>query len=76
MPKKVRELKKLVKKAGYVYQPDRGKGSHTFWEHPLLPDRPLCIPGKDGDDAPKYLEKEIDLALRKLEELESQEDEE
>ncbi|KAM3091156.1 type II toxin-antitoxin system HicA family toxin [Phormidesmis sp. 146-35] len=75
MPKKVRELKKLVKKAGYVYQGDRGKGSHTFWKHPLMPDEPLCIPGKDGDDAPRYLEKEVDRVLRKLEELENQQEE-
>jgi predicted RNA binding protein YcfA (HicA-like mRNA interferase family) len=70
MPKKIRELKKLIQDAGYIYQPERGKGSHTFWKHPLQPDDPLVIPGKDGDDAPKYLEKEIAQALKRLESLE------
>jgi hypothetical protein len=31
---------------------------------------PLTIPGKDGDDAPKYLEKQIIQALKALENLE------
>lgn len=33
------------------------KGSHTCWYHELLPDDPITISGKDGDDAKKYLEK-------------------
>ena len=69
MPKKVRELKRLIKQAGWVYQVDRGKGSHSYWKHPLLPDDPLCIPGQEGDDAKKYLEKEVNLALKKLQDL-------
>jgi predicted RNA binding protein YcfA (HicA-like mRNA interferase family) len=76
MPKKVRVLKKMVKKSGYVYQPGRGKGSHSFWEHPLMPDEPLTISGKDGDDARPYIEKEVERVLKKLEELESQQEEE
>ncbi|MGG6264405.1 type II toxin-antitoxin system HicA family toxin [Leptolyngbya sp. AN03gr2] len=74
MPKKIRELKKLIQDAGYIYQPKRGKGSHTFWTHPQLPDDPLVIPGKDGDDAPKYLEKEVAKALKRLESLEDSEE--
>ncbi|MDJ0659284.1 MAG: type II toxin-antitoxin system HicA family toxin [Crocosphaera sp.] len=35
MPKKIRELKRLLKKAGFVYP--SAKGSHTRWCHPLLP---------------------------------------
>jgi hypothetical protein len=31
---------------------------------------PLTIPGKDGDDAPKYLEPQILRALKALEDLE------
>lgn len=74
MPKKVRELKKLIQDAGYAYQPKRGKGSHTYWKHPALPDDPLVIPGKDGDDAPRYLEKEVAKALKRLESLEDSEE--
>lgn len=60
----------MVKKAGYILQPGRGKGSHTFWKHPLLPEEPLTIPGQDGDDAPLYLERGIQRVLKKLEKLE------
>jgi len=76
MPKKVRELKAMVTKVGYILQPGRGKGSHTFWKHPLLPEEPLTIPGKDGDDAPLYLERSIQRVLNKLEELEKQKNKE
>lgn len=31
------------------------------------PEEPLTIPGKDGDDAPLYLEKTIQRVLQKLE---------
>jgi predicted RNA binding protein YcfA (HicA-like mRNA interferase family) len=68
-------LKAIVTKAGYVLQSKRGKGSHTYWKHPFLPEEPLTIPGKDGDDAPPYLEKAIQRVLQKLEELEKLEDE-
>lgn len=76
MPKKIRELKAMVAKVGYVLQPGRGKGSHTYWKHPLLPEEPLTIPGKDGDDAPLYLERNIQRLLKKLEEIENEEGEE
>jgi hypothetical protein len=45
-------------------------------KHTLLPEEPLTIPGKDGDDAPLYLEKNIRRAIKKLEELENQDREE
>lgn len=73
MPKKIRELKAMVAKAGYILQPGRGKGSHTYWKHPLLPEEPLTIPGKDGDDAPLYLEKNIQRILKSLEDFENDE---
>ncbi|MGF1517640.1 MAG: type II toxin-antitoxin system HicA family toxin [Nodosilinea sp.] len=69
MPKKVRELKKALLKAGFTWSP--GKGSHTRWRHNLLPDYPLTMSGKDGDAAKSYLEKEVELRLRLLKERES-----
>jgi DNA-directed RNA polymerase subunit L len=75
MPKKVRELKAIVAKAGYILQARRGKGSHTYWKHPLLSEEPLTIPGKDGDDAPLYLERAIQKILKKLKDLENQKNE-
>lgn len=64
MPKKIRELKSVLKKAGFVYR--TAKGSHTRWYHELLPEDPITISGNDGDDAQKYLEKQINQKLAKL----------
>ncbi|MBD2610808.1 MAG: type II toxin-antitoxin system HicA family toxin [Nostoc sp. ZfuVER08] len=71
MPKKIRELKAILLKAGFVYRP--AKGSHTFWTHPLIPDEPVTIAGKDGDDAPRYLEKQVNRVLKQLGKIEEQE---
>ncbi|WP_340626585.1 type II toxin-antitoxin system HicA family toxin [Aphanizomenon flos-aquae] len=49
----------------WVSPSSRGKGSHTYWKHPLLPEEPLTIPGKDGDDAPLYLEKKHSAGAEK-----------
>ena len=70
MPKKIRELKAILLKAGYVYRP--AKGSHTFLTHPLIPDEPVTIAGKDGDDAPRYLEKQVNRVLKQLGEIEEE----
>ena len=72
MPKKVRELKQYLSKAGFVLQKGRAKGSHTYWMHPNL-ESPLIMPGKDGDDAPIYLERQVNKALQLLAKLEEEE---
>jgi hypothetical protein len=36
MPKKIRELKRMLLKAGFELLPGRGKGSHCVYKHPLL----------------------------------------
>lgn len=68
MPRKIRELKAQIACEGFVYLPKRGKGSHERWRHPLLR-RTLTITGKDGDDVPLYLEKQLAKLLAELEEL-------
>ncbi|OLP18219.1 hypothetical protein BST81_11880 [Leptolyngbya sp. 'hensonii'] len=68
MPRKIRELKAEIVREGFVYLPKRGKGSHERWRHPLLR-KTLTIPGKDGDDVPLYLEKQLAKLLAVLEEL-------
>jgi predicted RNA binding protein YcfA (HicA-like mRNA interferase family) len=68
MPRKIRELKAQMAREGFVYLPKRGKGSHELWRHPLLL-KTLTIPGKDGDDVPLYLEKQVAKLIAKLEEL-------
>jgi predicted RNA binding protein YcfA (HicA-like mRNA interferase family) len=69
MPKKIRELKSLLLKAGFIYE--SAKGSHTKWLHPLLPGK-LTLSGKDGNDAKPYQEKDVDNALKQLAEIEEE----
>jgi predicted RNA binding protein YcfA (HicA-like mRNA interferase family) len=69
MPRKIRELRSVLSKAGF--QVIRTKGSHQRWVHPLLPEFPLTIAGKDGDDAKAYLEKLVEAALNALKDKES-----
>jgi predicted RNA binding protein YcfA (HicA-like mRNA interferase family) len=68
MPRKIRELKAQIAREGFIYLPKRGKGSHQRWRHPLI-DKTITISGKDGDDAPLYLEKQLAKLLTRLEEL-------
>lgn len=57
MPKKIRELKAQLSKAGFILLPKRGKASHSRWKHPLLPYL-ITLSGNDGDDAQRYQEKD------------------
>ena len=62
MPKKIRELKAILKKAGFICLKDRGKGSHTVWEHPNVRNN-VILSGKDGKDAQRYQEKRVEEAI-------------
>ncbi|MBW4555872.1 MAG: type II toxin-antitoxin system HicA family toxin [Trichormus sp. ATA11-4-KO1] len=73
MPKKIRELKSLLLQAGFTCRP--GKGSHTNWYHILLPGR-VTISGKDGNDAKAYQEKDVNNAIKKIEEIKKDQEEE
>jgi predicted RNA binding protein YcfA (HicA-like mRNA interferase family) len=68
MPRKIRELKTQIASEGFIYLFKRGKGSHELWRHPLLK-KTLTIPGKDGDDVPTYLEKQLVKLLTELSRL-------
>jgi predicted RNA binding protein YcfA (HicA-like mRNA interferase family) len=57
MPKKIRELKSMLRIAGFTFR--SGKGSHSIWTHPSLPGRSVTLSGNDGDDARKYHEKQV-----------------
>ena len=63
MPKKIRELKKMLLKAGFQQLP--GKGSHTNWIHPLYLGK-VTISGKDSKDAKFYQEKEVKQAIEEV----------
>ena len=56
MPKKIRDLKAMLLKAGFRWRP--GKGSHTKWEHPLA-SKPVALSGNDGRNARRYQEQEV-----------------
>ncbi|MBV6621884.1 MAG: type II toxin-antitoxin system HicA family toxin [Rivularia sp. (in: Bacteria)] len=71
MPRKIRELKSQIAREGFVYLPKRGKGSHERWKHPLL-GKTMTIPGKDGDDVPPYLEKQLAQLLAQLQDLQEE----
>jgi hypothetical protein len=71
MPRKVRELRADVRRAGLVWRP--GKGSHGIWEHPRYPQVRVTISGNDGDDAKRYQEDEVREALALLRTLQEAE---
>jgi predicted RNA binding protein YcfA (HicA-like mRNA interferase family) len=51
MPKKIRELKQILRKSGFTEM--AGKGSHTNWIHPYYIGK-LTVSGQDSDDAKRY----------------------
>ena len=52
MPIKVRHLKALLRRRGFCCRP--GKGSHSVWTHPELPNLRLVLSGANGEDAKPY----------------------
>lgn len=63
MPRKIRELKSDLRQAGFVERP--GKGSHTVWHHPSVPER-VVLAGREGEDAKRYQERAAHAALTTL----------
>lgn len=61
MPRKVRELIRDLKKAGFV---DRGgKGSHRNFAHSNVR-KTITLSGNEGDDVLHYQEKAVRLAIK------------
>ena len=63
MPRKVRELKADLRRAGFLEVRGRGKGSHSFWRHPAFPDLRATLSGQDGQDVRDYQEAHIALVV-------------
>ena len=63
MPRKLRELKAELRRAGFRELRQRGKGSHTVWKHPALPGTTVILAGTDGRDADRYQERDVATAL-------------
>jgi predicted RNA binding protein YcfA (HicA-like mRNA interferase family) len=60
VPPKIRELIAQLENAGFT---DRGgKGNHRNYVHPKVA-RPITISGKPGDDAKRYQERAVQLAI-------------
>jgi predicted RNA binding protein YcfA (HicA-like mRNA interferase family) len=66
MPRKIRELKADLLRAGFVWRAARG--SHTRWRHPSAPDVRVTLSGNDGDDADRYQEQDVQRAIRRVQE--------
>ncbi len=66
MPKKIRELKAMLRKAGFTYRP--AKGSHSFWSHPAVTSR-ITLAGADGE---RYQEKAVQNALEELKKVQGE----
>jgi predicted RNA binding protein YcfA (HicA-like mRNA interferase family) len=64
MPKKIRELKQILRKCGFTEI--AGKGSHTNWTHPDYMGK-LTVSGQDSADAKRYQEKDVSRAIQEIE---------
>jgi predicted RNA binding protein YcfA (HicA-like mRNA interferase family) len=64
MPKKVRELKAMLRKAGFAE--DSGRGSHVNFWYPGIPGTFVTVSGNDGDDARRYHEKHVAAAIARV----------
>lgn len=60
MARKIRELIADLESAGFVNR--GGKGSHRNFLHPKVA-KPLTLSGKPGDDAKRYQERAVELAI-------------
>ena len=62
MPRKIRQLRSDLRKAGFSLVPKRGKGSHTVWVHPETRTS-VTVSGSDGDDAQFYQVRDVREAI-------------
>ena len=64
MPRKLRQLRADLQRAGFTV--DHQRGSHQVWKHALIPGVSANLVGKDGADAKPYQEREVREALQRL----------
>ena len=63
MPRKIRELRADLRRAGWDVI--RQSGSHQIWKHPLVPGVEVNVAGHDGADAREYQERDVREAVRR-----------
>lgn len=61
MPRKGRQLKADLRKAGFV--PVRQSGSHVTWQHVRHPSTTVTLAIEDGEDADPYEERLVRRAI-------------
>ena len=61
MPPRIRDLIRILEEAGFENR--GGKGSHRNFVHPKLK-RPVALSGGEGDDALRYQEKQVRIAVK------------
>ena len=66
MPRKIRELVKDLRDAGFTLVSGAGKGSHRKFTHENY-EGTVTLSGQDGDDAKKYQEKQVTRAIEEVE---------
>lgn len=64
MPRKIRQLKGDLRRAGAAIV--RQRGSHGTWQHPAIDGVLVELAGHDGDDAHQYQERDVRDALRRI----------
>lgn len=64
MPRKIRQLKADLRKAGA--RSVRERGDHETWKHDSVPDYYVELAGNDGDDAKPYQEKQVRELRRRI----------
>ena len=67
VPKKIRNLIKMLKDAGFVEIRGGGKGAHRKFTHQSFPGA-VTISGNSGDDAKAYQSNQVKHAIERIKE--------
>jgi len=69
VPRKVRELRDDLRRAGFRQRPV--SSGHTIWVHPLVAGH-VSVSGHDGDDALRYQERDVRAYVAKARQADQQ----
>jgi predicted RNA binding protein YcfA (HicA-like mRNA interferase family) len=67
MPRKLRDLRRELRRAGFYVV--RREGSHQTWKHDDVPEVRVILAGADGDDAHRYNERQVRDAVGAVREV-------
>jgi predicted RNA binding protein YcfA (HicA-like mRNA interferase family) len=66
MPRKIRDLTKDLRDAGFILLRKRGKGDHRMYGHLTVAGVTVVLDGEPGDDAKDFQEKQVREAVAKV----------